>query len=264
MIRFGFELRPLDDVMPWGDDRPSLHWFGLTDGWYWLEVNGQQLLRRSGNDDPHPYVDYQVARFWEDVVLLTPEALEPVPADLESFIASEREQWAGDPFDYSDEDAGPDAPDHPAVTAAIWRDEHRLDLGYLLDNPHIRFWRSARDEITVDWRHDARGETRYTAGPAVRSCVPVSEFLGAVQTFDRELILAMRRRVEELERRGGLPGVHIDLAGLRKEHELRARSLAESLTRSPATDWATVREGARLLLGEPRPAGGPSPSRTAP
>ncbi|WP_442929507.1 DUF5984 family protein [Micromonospora sp. WMMA1949] len=47
MIRFRFELYPLDEVSPWGRDQPRLHWFGLTEGWYWLEAGGQELLRRT-------------------------------------------------------------------------------------------------------------------------------------------------------------------------------------------------------------------------
>lgn len=34
MIRFRFELYPLDEISPWGSDQPKLHWFGLTEGWY--------------------------------------------------------------------------------------------------------------------------------------------------------------------------------------------------------------------------------------
>ncbi|WP_123601984.1 DUF5984 family protein [Micromonospora sp. Llam0] len=46
-IRFQFQLRPLDQVHPWGRDKQTLHWFGLTEGWYWLDLNGHQLLRYS-------------------------------------------------------------------------------------------------------------------------------------------------------------------------------------------------------------------------
>jgi len=29
---FQFHLRPLEEVEPWGENRPVLHWFGLSDG----------------------------------------------------------------------------------------------------------------------------------------------------------------------------------------------------------------------------------------
>ncbi|MEU7798962.1 DUF5984 family protein [Micromonospora arborensis] len=45
MFRIEFELRPTAEVPPWGGDRPSLHWFGLTSGWYWFSVQGCEFLR---------------------------------------------------------------------------------------------------------------------------------------------------------------------------------------------------------------------------
>lgn len=252
MIKFRFELYPLGEVSPWGGDRPRLHWFGLTEGWYWIEVDGHELLRRTRFDDPHPYADYYLARLWEDVNVLTPDVLEPVPADLEPFIAADPARWACDPLDFVDEDD-----DHPVVTASGWHCEHYLDLGYLRNAPDLRFWRTVRgdrDEITVDWRHEDDGEIGFTAGAAVRVSVPTAAYLDAVHTLDRELMTAMRQRVEELERRGGIPGVDLDLAGLRREHEDRTHWPTRNLDRAPKTDWNAVRQGARRLLGDPQQA----------
>jgi uncharacterized protein DUF5984 len=78
--------------------------------------------------------------------------------------------------------------------------------------------------------------------------VPTSDYLDAVHTLDRTLMAAMEVRIEELERRGGLPGVEIDLAGLRHEHEDRSHWLARNLGRTPRTDWDAVREGVTHLL----------------
>ncbi|WP_422741156.1 DUF5984 family protein [Micromonospora sp. WMMD754] len=261
MITFRFALCPLDEVSPWGGDRPTLHWFGLTEGWYWLEAGGRELLRRTRHPGPLPYVDHYLARLWEDVIALTPEVREPVPADLVSFIESRRGQWTRDPFEFEPEDhrtigGDPDRPDHPAVTAAIWHGEHHLDLGYLRNPPRLRFWRTLRDdrdEVTVDWRHEDDGEIGFSAGPAVRLRVPTIAYLEAVHTLDRELMDAMGQRVEELERRGGLPGVDLDPVQLRREHEDRRHWLSRNLDRPPTTDWAAVRRGARLLLASPRP-----------
>jgi hypothetical protein len=48
---------------------------------------------------------------------------------------------------------------------------------------------------------------------------------------------AMRQRIEELDRRGGLPGIELDLAELRRDHHYRARWRARNLDRTPTTDW---------------------------
>ena len=42
---------------------------------------------------------------------------------------------------------------------------------------------------------------------------------------------AMRQRVEEPQRRGGLPGVEVDVAALEREHEDRTRWLTRYLDR---------------------------------
>jgi hypothetical protein len=258
MIRFRFGLYPLEQVSPWGGDQPTLHWFGLTEGWYWLEASGHELLHRTRLDHPHPYVDYYLARLWEDVNVRTPDVLEPVPPDLQPFIASDPAEWACDPLDFVVEPAedgtvGADVPDHPVMTAAIWHSGHYLDLGYLRNAPYLRFWRTVcgdRDEITMDWRHADDGEIGFSAGPAVRVNVSTAAYLEAVHTLDRELMVAMGRRVEELERRGGLPGVSLDLTWLRKEHEdrrcwqaknstVRRRQIGPSFARAPTCCSAT-------------------------
>lgn len=43
---FNFWLRPLADVAPWvSENEQRLHWFGLTDGCYWLDVGKDTLFQ---------------------------------------------------------------------------------------------------------------------------------------------------------------------------------------------------------------------------
>jgi hypothetical protein len=86
------------------------------------------------------------------------------------------------------------------------------------------------------WEDDD-GEIGFTAGPAVQVSLPTAEYCQAVHELDQELMTAMRQRVEELDRRGGLPGVELDLAVLRRDHEDRARWRAGKLDPIPKTDW---------------------------
>jgi len=42
-VRISFELHPVDQVAAWGspdDDERYLSWFGLTDGYYWIDLGG--------------------------------------------------------------------------------------------------------------------------------------------------------------------------------------------------------------------------------
>lgn len=64
-------------MSPWGGDQPRLHWFGLTEGWCWIRVGEHELLRCSRLYHPDCYVDYYLARLWEDVIVLNPDVLEP-------------------------------------------------------------------------------------------------------------------------------------------------------------------------------------------
>jgi hypothetical protein len=45
-LRLSFELRPLEDVRPWGtlESGFHLHGFGLTDGWYDVVVGEHRLF----------------------------------------------------------------------------------------------------------------------------------------------------------------------------------------------------------------------------
>jgi len=115
---------------------------------------------------------------------------------------------------------------------ATWHGGHYLDFGYLRNPPRLRLWHTVRgdpDEITVEWRHDDDGEIGFTAGPAVHVAIPTADYRQAVHAQDQELMTPMRQRVEELDRRGGLPGVEVDLAALRRDHEDRTVAAASLL-----------------------------------
>ena len=237
VIRFRFRLRPLADVEPWGGR--TLHWFALTDGWYWIEVDGHRLFHHPANADmgqPSP-VDYYVVRLWEDIQEVLPALLEPVPADLVHLMTSDQDAWYG----VAAEDA---------ETALDWYSSHFMYTSYLVASPYILWWRSVADQdtITVDWRHRAGSGLDCTVPRRGRATVATEMFLRAVEEFDRELIAAMDQRIAEIEAGGLAADIRVDLEQLRHEHRHRAGSLAAAMRRVPATDWTAVREGAAHLL----------------
>src|SRR5262249_55531294 len=101
-MRIDFRLRPLREIAPWHNaagSNPHLTWFGLTDGWYWISVDGAELFRYSQTvldtrahekrGEPWlirmgglPYVDYQVAQLWGDLLDGVPDVLAPIPPRL--------------------------------------------------------------------------------------------------------------------------------------------------------------------------------------
>ncbi len=144
-----------------------------------------------------------------------------------------------------DEDSSQD----PSLPAAIWHGGHALDLGYLSDPPRLRFWRTVdggRDEVRIEWQENS---TSTGTGSSLRLRVPTREYVDAVVGLDHDLMATMDRRIEELEARGGLPGVELDLRELRREHHARAGRLStHHLSEPVSTDWAAVRLGARMLM----------------
>jgi hypothetical protein len=242
VIRFRFRLRPIAEVSPWGPDR-RLHWFGLTDGWYWIEIDGLELLRYTpqtvqqrigdGLAASTPYIDYYVVRLWEDMLRLLPAVLEPVPDDLAEFMSSNPDDWVS-----RDE------------AAALWYGDHVLDMGYLRRPPHIRWWRriiDSDDHMTVAWKHQS-GEIEFAAPDTGQATIPTSVFVAAVEELDHELLAEMEQRIIELERTGPPPGVHMDMKHLRAEQQDRATWLLHRHGQKPESDWAAIRTGARLLL----------------
>jgi hypothetical protein len=258
VIGFRFVLRPVGEITPWGGRDPMLHWFGLTDGWYWIELDDRDLLRYSqeslrgsrggGHDVARSCVDYQVVRLWEDLIQMTPAVLEPVPADLASFVASHPASWA--PCGTGEAGTG-EAGTGEADTAAQWHADHTLDLLYLRAPPWIQWWRTVaggKDVVTMRWLHRPEAGIEFTAGRQGQVTVATSAFIAAVEEFDRGLLTAMEARVTGLERTGPPRGVRIDMHRLRTEQQDRAQWLQRALRHAPGTDWSRVRMGAAELL----------------
>ncbi|MFI1459304.1 DUF5984 family protein [Nocardia carnea] len=254
MIRFRFELAPVDEVQPWGVDR-HLHWFALTEGWYCPEVGGIELLRYTEQtiaglsaEAPRtgpPWADYYVVRLWEDLLQALPHILEPVPHDLVDFIAagSSRRRDLGET----------ELPDTASVDAAVAAYCDRLvDTGYLRFGPWLQWWRTTDpvDTVTLYWHFptDPEGEIGFTAPLSGRTSVTTDEFVAAVQDLDRSLFEAMQERVDGIVATGPPTGASVDLPGLYREHADRRTRLSRALAREVRTDWDAVRSGASVLL----------------
>lgn len=248
VIRFRFGLTPLDEVTPWGE-RNALHWFGLTEGWYCIDIDDHELLRYSAHTmdlwrasvagaRAHPWVDYYVVRLWEDLLEVLPHALEPVPEDLVEFMASESTNWL------ETDDSAADA----AVSA---HGDRIIDAGYLRVGPHLQLWRDtgARDTIAIAWRYttDPHSEISFTAPEYGRASIPAEEFVSAVTDFDRSLLDAMEARVAQLASTARRTDVELDVDDLLREHKDRRTWLPRALNQRPSTDWDAVRAGARIV-----------------
>ncbi|WP_326834913.1 DUF5984 family protein [Amycolatopsis rhabdoformis] len=254
MMRFRFELVPVDEVGPWGSGRsPSLHWFALTEGWFCLDVGGIELLRyaertvalfrRAGSRAAPPWVDYYVVRLWEDMLQALPYILDPVPDDLADFVAAGSAEW----IDTDD----PEILDNTLIDAADDACGRRcVDTGYLRYGPVLRWWRTVDpvDTVTVDWQFaaDPDGEIAFTAPLSGRASVSTDEFMSAVTDFDHRLFEAMQQRVDRLAATGAPAGIELDIPHLIQEQAERRTWLPRALAQQVSADWDAVRAGVRI------------------
>jgi hypothetical protein len=250
MALFNFTLLPLEQIAPWGPpEKPSLSWFGLSLGYFWLELGGQQVLRSAESDatgEP-PFCNYQLARYWEDLLHMLPEVLEPVPADIlamrgapdweQRFAQAERALDAG--YTYS--------PEWLRIEKAVMGDALRsLDLAHLVAPPRVDLWR-VDDQLQITWSSRPEGAELWAPVHGTSS-MSVQSFVDEVKDFDARLLSAMGARVQSVLAAGGIPGVEVDLEHLQREQADRSTWLSSALARSAqqqvpgeGSDWEWLR-----------------------
>lgn len=256
---FQFKLRPLDEVTPWGDDKPNLHWFGLTDGWCWWEAGSQELFRSSQAWIDHwvaeypklgkelPYVDYQVVRPWEDLLDQLPVILGPVPDDLADRI-QDKEAWqnlldkAQKWMEAQEDDPSLAAWDLHHLAFGWWLGR-KWDAGYLRRPPLIWLWTQG-DILHLKWDNldvieEGIAVWSATSGEII---MPVAAFVEEVTSFHERLMAAMAKRVDAVLSGVLRPEITVDLDWLVKEQEDRSTWLQNTLTmRRQNQNWEEVR-----------------------
>jgi len=245
MSLFNFGLRPIAEIQPWGEPgRHTLSWFGLSDGWYWLELAGQELFRGRTPEQPGepPYVSYQVVRLWEDVLEIVPAVLAPVPPDLAGLLRSPEAFLARAERLVADAARLGATADCVDDALAFWHARH-LGSYHLVAAPELWLW-SDGETVHALWRSQLAGAALWQAVGGT-TAMPVGQFVDELRAFDRAFLAAMGERVEGVVRGGGLPGVAIDLEHLVAEQRDRSTWMENALSRTRLEDWPA----ARSLLG---------------
>lgn len=270
-FRFSFRLVPLEQVSPWGAGTPYLSWFGLTQGWFWIEAGDRELFRYAreflemgpdprseGRAAPLPYEDYPVVRYWEDLLKMLPATLDPLPGDIAARVADAGtwETWRGRAYLWQ-RARGEDEDAWDAYHAAVgWWDERRWDAGHLAYPPHLHLWR-VRDAVHIRWDNrtvTAEGSPVWEA-VAGEVRVPVAAFEDSVREFDTRFIGAMAARVRTAGASWPRPGVEIDNAALEREQRERATWAEAALNPRVrelrrAAEWDRVRDAVARIDGE--------------
>jgi hypothetical protein len=244
-LRFCFELAAVDDIQPWGEgeDR-KLHWFGLTDGHHWISTPLGEALRYTDEtlkqwESSSPYVDYQVARFFEDLQLVLPAVLEPVPSDIAALVSDAKwfdcaEQWIAEKEDENNRR-------ELCYEAMDWYQERALDSMHLKNGPIFHFWRTG-DKVTARWEATGKNVEEVWSIPNGEFAVSVDQFSSAAYAFFNQLIQAMQLRVETIRTKGwNRADCRLDIPQLISEQQQRTTWINDLKDRRSETDWEKVR-----------------------
>jgi hypothetical protein len=259
MPLFNFTLTPLEKVPPWGKlGDLSLHWFGLTDGIYWLGVGDEKLFEYHPDNpwgiDSLRFVDYQIARLYEDILEMVPAILEPVSKSLQADISGDGLINYLRAFDEWSEQERDDAEFWELRGESMILTLNRiLDSGYLTAAPKIWLW-SDGTNVHVEWDNRERlhkGKSVWSAQQG-EFLLTRAAFIAEVRDFHNRLMQQMQERVDQVCAGALPPEVRIDLTALREEHERRSASI-EAHFAPPAepTDWEAV-ERAIAEIKRPR------------
>lgn len=252
---FQFQLREIDQIDAWIHHKERyLHWFGFSDGWFWLNTGTDELLRytdeilaywnQQQKPPALPYVNYHVVRLWEDIQEMLPHVLEPIPANILDIFSPESDFIAwGRRVEQHLDDAGVNIID-PAWDTIHWIERRKLDAGYLQTAPRIWFW---SDGVSASIHWDNRditidGIPVWTAVRGTRS-MPVGEFIEHVGDFDQRFIKAMEARVNTVLASWTNPNIKVDFVRLVEEQTERSQRLQKSFRKVGSlrpTPWIQV------------------------
>jgi hypothetical protein len=254
---FCFELDQIADIQPWGEPgrRGRLHWFGLTSGRYWIDTPLGQVLRYTTEirkiwNYPFLYVDYQVARFFEDLQDHLPAILESIPEDIARIVSdpvwlTKAATWRDQQVENMESEKRWDLYD----SAIAWWHQREIDTAYLSHGPWFSFWRVG-NEVCFRWTTRNNMHQGAAVFLVPTGCVEMSaaEFAEAAYGFCQEVLAAMNQRVEEIQRDGWTRDCELDVEALVAEHRSREGRFKDIPNQISTTNWNEVRTHLHLLI----------------
>jgi hypothetical protein len=238
MVRFRFELAAIDSIAPWGEPtNPSLSWFALTWGDFWIDLGHDELFRYApaalatwGLTNPYP--DYQVAAFVRDIQSCVAPAITPLPVEIERLAAdvyglAERQSSTRRAADAMGTDEASDL----YYAAWRWLGERSPCTAYLVQYPRFHFVRIG-DEIQIGY--DNRGclidGIPMWAAQIGAYRTSVDSFTAAVTEVSTALLDAMAERIDDIDRGRAVPQAPLEVASLREQHATWDRELSDKFS----------------------------------
>lgn len=204
-FKINFRLKPPEEIIPFGENRDHLSWFGLTDSELWIEVGEQTIYEysdaamRECSSMESKYNDYQLSRFLEDFSGIFGAVREPVPGrfyDIVGTFAADTEKWLDKHLDESDEDFVR-FEDEEYYPLTEWFYKRVFDSGHLVGGPLIGCFRCG-DNIKIYWESGYKfenGESIWRFPSGIYE-LPYVEFTAAVSGFFNEFYGKMDRQTD--------------------------------------------------------------------
>lgn len=265
---FEFELSPIEDVSPWGEPpNQSLSWFGFTDGKYRIKVGSEYLLNFSKEYTKHlnekfpeyvsetTFVEYQVVRFWEDILEMLPAILEPVPEEIQYFFLSgdkDYDDLRNNLLDWQDAEIIKGVKESEILDfselAVCWLDDRRLNNQYLRNPAAVWIWSDEKDVI-FNWDNRGIQVENIPVWSATQGNYRIDkeDFINEVRMFDGRLIEEMNERVKMICQNWKKPEIKVDFEQLKNEQKNRSTWLDLSLRRNLNTDWDKVISAIKVI-----------------
>jgi hypothetical protein len=253
-----FIHKEISQIIPWGqDNKLSLHWFGLTDSYYWLSLGEHELLRYSdeyinkhGLDSELPYVDYQFARLFWDLVDVLQYVITSIPNNIfecidtmdkfESYLNT-LSFWLDNVWNDSEEEY-----DELYVNASEWIYNRRLDTGYLVGGPNIFFFRVA-ELMYIRWiagyTDDGIAIWKETKGEYV---LEYADFLNSLQSAFKTFAISMNEQIKAILERPR-ENVFVDKEQLIKNQDQFTDTLSSKWIPREYTDWNIVLSKMKII-----------------
>jgi hypothetical protein len=261
MALFEFELKPLGQIVPWGENNDLyLTWFGLTDSNYYMDVGKERLFeystellrhwsKNNSNNESHvsPYFDYQVSRLHEDLLAILPDVLQEIPQALFDCIGTGEKQkkWECCLSSFADSYESEDPMEEIDFfdvyeEATDWvRCRKLVGIG---GGPDILIFRFDQ-QVIIRWDssdYSQDGISTWSA-PSGELILPVEKFVEEVHSFHNRLMKSMADRVSFIVSNETFPNVSIDKQELAREQEERSHALDEALAEKTAVkSWDDV------------------------
>ena len=164
MFGINFVIKSPDEIIPFGDDKKYLSWFGLTDGILYINAGNDVIYEYSQAaldlwKNEFKYNDYYLSRFFEDISEIFAYIAAPVPRFFYEKIndfPQTANKW-NIIYSEKNDDEYYDFLDNKYEFLTGWYYSRMIDSAHLKGGPRIYFFRCG-GKITIKWESDSELE----------------------------------------------------------------------------------------------------------